>query len=180
MEASCRTNGRRGRLRGGGFNVEFPSPGSINNTFSNITNSITQRATALALIGTLQNATWVDTLTKAVFVEFNAYNPTEDLLMIGTLFVEFPTSGGVVTSSNFDVFTDVRPQISLLFVNPNLYPNPDLNPNPNPDANPNANLDFFSHSSRTLNLKPEMGGPKALVPNLSEIITYILGFNLPV
>ncbi|GAB5372610.1 hypothetical protein AAMO2058_001679600 [Amorphochlora amoebiformis] len=92
---------------GAGFNVDFPPTGSINTTFSNITDSITQRAAALALIGTLQNATWVDTLTKAVFVEFNAYNPTEDLLMIGTLFVEFPTSGGVVTSSNFDVLTDV-------------------------------------------------------------------------
>ncbi|XP_036357895.1 polycystin-1-like isoform X2 [Octopus sinensis] len=50
----------------------------------------------------LQNTSWIDKLTRAVFVEFTIYNPQVNLFTVCTLLAEFTRIGGVVTSYRFE------------------------------------------------------------------------------
>jgi len=56
-----------------------------------------------ALIDELEKDNWVDAATRAVFLEFTMYNPTENHFLVGRQLVEFPLSGGAVTSWDMDV-----------------------------------------------------------------------------
>jgi hypothetical protein len=77
---------------GGGFVQDFPHHSDP---------LASTKATALAQ--TLQAQNWIDARTRAVFVEFNVFNPSADHFGINTLLVEFSLSGAVVPSSKFDV-----------------------------------------------------------------------------
>jgi hypothetical protein len=47
-----------------------------------------------ARLAELRDAGWIDKSTRAVFIEFAAYNPSIDRVFAGTLSVELPESGG--------------------------------------------------------------------------------------
>jgi len=82
---------------GGGFNVEFPN-----------VNDISSRNATIALMDFLQNTLWIDALTKVVMVEFNVYNGNENLVMIGSLNLEFPNTGAVFPSMSMRVATQLN------------------------------------------------------------------------
>jgi polycystin 1L2 len=50
----------------------------------------------------LKEMNWVDRQTRAVLVEFSAYNPNINLVMVSTILVEFLSSGTLLTKANFD------------------------------------------------------------------------------
>jgi polycystin 1L2 len=50
----------------------------------------------------LREMNWVDRQTRAVLVEFSAYNPNIDLVMVSTILVEFLASGSLLTMAQFD------------------------------------------------------------------------------
>jgi polycystin 1L2 len=50
----------------------------------------------------LRQMNWVDRQTRAVLVEFSAYNPNINLVMVSTILVEFLSSGYILTKSQFD------------------------------------------------------------------------------
>lgn len=50
----------------------------------------------------LQNESWIDRYTRAVFLEFTVYNPSINLFAVSTLLAEFRPSGGVFTSHRFE------------------------------------------------------------------------------
>ena len=52
---------------------------------------------ALTTIRQLRDTTWIDRQTRAVFVDFNLYNPSLDYLVVVKLVCEFPASGGAMT-----------------------------------------------------------------------------------
>jgi hypothetical protein len=56
------------------------------------------RDTAFATIESLKNQLWLDRLSRALFVEFNVYNPNVNLFAIVSLLLEFPPTGGVLVS----------------------------------------------------------------------------------
>ncbi|KAJ1218769.1 hypothetical protein NDU88_006345 [Pleurodeles waltl] len=62
--------------------------------------SKTREATA-AQIATLKNNLWLDRGTRAVFLDFSVYNANINLFCIIRLLVEFPATGGLVTSWQF-------------------------------------------------------------------------------
>ncbi|CAL1530708.1 unnamed protein product [Lymnaea stagnalis] len=53
---------------------------------------------SLTKLRNLQLEGWIDPLTRAVFVEFTLYHPSLDLTSSVTIVVEFPISGGILTS----------------------------------------------------------------------------------
>jgi polycystin 1L2 len=50
----------------------------------------------------LKQMNWVDRQTRAVLVEFSAYNPNINLVMVSTILVEFLSSGSLLTKAQFD------------------------------------------------------------------------------
>lgn len=52
--------------------------------------------TANSMIAYLKNTTWLDRRTRAVFVDFNLYNPNVNLFTLASLLIEFPATGGTV------------------------------------------------------------------------------------
>ncbi|KAM6440101.1 polycystin-2 isoform 2-T2 [Liasis olivaceus] len=54
-----------------------------------------------ALIAVLKNNLWLDRGTRAVFIDFSVYNANINLFCIVRLLVEFPPTGGLVTSWQF-------------------------------------------------------------------------------
>ena len=50
----------------------------------------------------LKEMNWVDRQTRAVLVEFSAYNPNINLVMVSTTLVEFLSSGTLLTKAKFD------------------------------------------------------------------------------
>jgi polycystin 1L2 len=50
----------------------------------------------------LKEMNWVDRQTRAVLVEFSAYNLNIDLVMVSTILVEFLASGSLLTMAQFD------------------------------------------------------------------------------
>jgi polycystin 1L2 len=50
----------------------------------------------------LKEMNWVDRQTRAVLVEFSAYNPNIDFVMVSTILVEFLASGSLLTMAQFD------------------------------------------------------------------------------
>ncbi|XP_068089253.1 polycystin-2 isoform X2 [Hyperolius riggenbachi] len=59
------------------------------------------REEAAVQIATLKNNMWLDRGTRAVFIDFSVYNANINLLCIVRLLVEFPATGGLITSWNF-------------------------------------------------------------------------------
>ncbi|XP_071973028.1 polycystin-2 isoform X2 [Engystomops pustulosus] len=59
------------------------------------------REEAAAQIVTLKNNLWLDRGTRAVFIDFTVYNANINLFCIVRLLVEFPATGGLVTSWHF-------------------------------------------------------------------------------
>ncbi|XP_069834369.1 polycystin-2 isoform X2 [Dendropsophus ebraccatus] len=59
------------------------------------------REEASAQIGSLKNNLWLDRGTRAVFIDFTVYNANINLFCIVRLLVEFPATGGLVTSWQF-------------------------------------------------------------------------------
>jgi polycystin 1L2 len=51
----------------------------------------------------LQQMNWIDRQTRAVFVEFSAYNPNINLVMVTTILIEFLPSGSILVNPRFDV-----------------------------------------------------------------------------
>ncbi|XP_035828345.1 polycystin-1 isoform X2 [Aplysia californica] len=58
----------------------------------------------LATVQKLHSEGWLDLLTRAVMVEFSLYYPSADLTSYITLIIEFPISGGVLTS--YSIYTE--------------------------------------------------------------------------
>ncbi|XP_039217129.1 polycystin-2 isoform X2 [Crotalus tigris] len=54
-----------------------------------------------ALIAVLKNNLWLDRGTRAVFIDFSVYNANINLFFIVRLLVEFPPTGGLLTSWQF-------------------------------------------------------------------------------
>jgi polycystin 1L2 len=50
----------------------------------------------------LKEMNWVDRQTRAVLIEFSAYNPNINLVMVSTILVEFLSSGSLLTMAKFD------------------------------------------------------------------------------
>jgi polycystin 1L2 len=50
----------------------------------------------------LKEMNWVDRQTRAVLVEFSAYNPNINLVMVSTILIEFLSSGSLLTKANFE------------------------------------------------------------------------------
>ena len=50
----------------------------------------------------LQNNSWIDRQTRAVFIEFSVYNPNINMFAVAEIIVEFLPSGTILTSSRFD------------------------------------------------------------------------------
>ncbi|XP_063773052.1 polycystin-2 isoform X2 [Pseudophryne corroboree] len=59
------------------------------------------REEAAAQIATLKNNLWLDRGTRAVFIDFTVYNANINLFCVFRLLVEFPATGGLVTSLQF-------------------------------------------------------------------------------
>ena len=79
---------------GSGYVVEFPAFDLENGSSADA---------AADLVQSLQDNSWIDCKTRAVFIEMNLYNPNANHFCVATLLVEFPTVGGVLTSSDFSV-----------------------------------------------------------------------------
>jgi polycystin 1L2 len=50
----------------------------------------------------LQQMNWIDRQTRAVFVEFSAYNPNINMIMVTQIIFEFLPSGTILSSARFD------------------------------------------------------------------------------
>ena len=50
----------------------------------------------------LQKNNWIDRSTRAVFVEFAAYNPNINLFVVTTMLVEILVSGNLITTAKFE------------------------------------------------------------------------------
>lgn len=74
-----------------GYSYELPVPSSNN------------RASALAELESLEGDDWVDAKTRAVAIEFSAYNGNENHFVWVQLLVEFPRAGGMITSHDIIV-----------------------------------------------------------------------------
>jgi polycystin 1L2 len=59
---------------------------------------------------------WIDRQTRAVLIEFSAYNPNINLVMVSTILVEFLPAGSILTLAKFDplnLFSESSSGISL-------------------------------------------------------------------
>lgn len=64
-------------------------------------------------ISQLQQMSWVDRQTRAVFVEFATYNPNINMLIVATILIEFLPTGTILTLARFDplnLFNEVNSQ----------------------------------------------------------------------
>ena len=50
----------------------------------------------------LKQMDWLDRQTRAIIVEFSAYNPNIELIMVATILIEFLPSGTILTMARFD------------------------------------------------------------------------------
>ena len=66
----------------------------------------------------LQQMNWVDLQTRAVIIEFFAYNPNVNMLIASSILVEFLPTGHVLTSAHFDPITlfETNTNLSILKV----------------------------------------------------------------
>jgi hypothetical protein len=58
----------------------------------------------------LKEMNWIDRQTRAIVIEFSAYNPNINLVMVSTILVEFLSSGSILTTYHFDplnLFNDI-------------------------------------------------------------------------
>ena len=55
------------------------------------------------MLSELEEDGWLDAATRAVFIELTLYNPSENHFLSGRLLLEYPLSGGAVTSWHLDV-----------------------------------------------------------------------------
>ena len=55
-----------------------------------------RKETANTMVQYLKSTRWLDRLSRALFVEFNLYNPNTNLFTVVSLLFEFPNSGGVL------------------------------------------------------------------------------------
>ena len=59
----------------------------------------------------LREMNWIDRQTRVIFVEFSAYNPNINMLMVTTLMFEHLSSGSILSSARFDtlnLFGEIR------------------------------------------------------------------------
>lgn len=59
----------------------------------------------------LQLMNWIDRQTRAVIVEFSAYNPNLNLIMTASILIEILPSGNILTTANFDplnIFNEIK------------------------------------------------------------------------
>ena len=64
----------------------------------------------------LKQMDWIDRQTRAVFVEFSAYNVNINLIMVSTILIEFLPAGSLLTQATFDslnLFSEVGDVISF-------------------------------------------------------------------
>ena len=61
----------------------------------NLGNTLAQTQT---IIHDLKSKSWVDLQTRAVVLEFAIYSPGTDVTALSAMLVEFPLTGGVITS----------------------------------------------------------------------------------
>ena len=66
-------------------------------------------ANASAQVLALKNSTWIDRSARALFVEFNLYNPNTDLFAVFRAVVEFLPSGTIVPSYSIICLPLLRP-----------------------------------------------------------------------
>ncbi|XP_006007388.1 polycystin-2 [Latimeria chalumnae] len=66
------------------------------------------RVESAAQIKTLKDRLWLDRGTRAVFFDFSVYNANINLFCIVRLLVEFPATGGMVTSWSFQTVKLIR------------------------------------------------------------------------
>ena len=62
---------------------------------------------------------WIDRQTRAVFIEFSAYNANLNLVMVSTILIEFLSGGSILTSARFDplnLFSDSGSLISFKWI----------------------------------------------------------------
>ena len=78
-----------------GFLEWYSAGGYIANLGDDVTHA--QRTVQL-----LEASNWLDEFTRAVFIEFNVYNPNTGLFSLVTLLVEFPPSGGAFPSCSVE------------------------------------------------------------------------------
>lgn len=57
--------------------------------------------TALTVVADLHSHTWVDTQTRAIFVEFTVYNANTNLFGVAFIFIEFLPTGGAYPNAQF-------------------------------------------------------------------------------
>lgn len=50
----------------------------------------------------LQQFSWIDRQTRAIFVEFTTYNPNINLLMVATILIEILPTGTFLTTARFE------------------------------------------------------------------------------
>jgi len=79
-------SGRLARYYGGGYREVLP----LN----------ADRAVTEIIVGRLFQHRWADRATRAIFIDFNLYNPALDMLCLVKILFEFPSSGGSVRTIN--------------------------------------------------------------------------------
>lgn len=50
----------------------------------------------------LQNMSWIDQQTRAVFAEFSVFNPNLNILCVCTILIEFLATGSLIKSARFE------------------------------------------------------------------------------
>ncbi|CAG2234855.1 PKD1L2 [Mytilus edulis] len=94
-------NGLHCYYSGGGYIAEFV----VNYNISRL------------VLSDLYKYTWIDRQTRAVFTEFTLYNANDNVFTYVTFLIEFPETGGVITSYSFQPFRPYQHVGSLgLFV----------------------------------------------------------------
>ena len=64
-----------------------------------------------ALLHELKESLWVDRATRVVFVDFSVYNANLNLFCIIKLIFEFPATGGIIPSNEFQTVKLIRSDI---------------------------------------------------------------------
>eukprot|EP01029_Cantina_marsupialis_P022499 TRINITY_DN5498_c0_g1_i1.p1 TRINITY_DN5498_c0_g1~~TRINITY_DN5498_c0_g1_i1.p1 ORF type:complete len:1091 (-),score=219.12 TRINITY_DN5498_c0_g1_i1:247-3519(-) len=94
---------------GGGYVVGLPSDSTFLHTNPDGDLQIPGCGAECAL-GYLKEDLWLDQSTRALFVEFALYNAASAIFMGCQFLLEFPTTGGVITSATFRPATILRYQ----------------------------------------------------------------------
>ncbi|XP_038625104.1 polycystin-2 isoform X2 [Tachyglossus aculeatus] len=66
------------------------------------------REETVAQIAILKNNMWLDRGTRAIFIDFSVYNANINLFCVVRLLVEFPATGGIITSWQFQPVKLIR------------------------------------------------------------------------